>query len=105
MGVATDGAELGIRVQYGLPWEEVYTQLALAYVVKHDLWFLNYCQATSPDPSPDLPSWVPDWSWGYQGSMVCDHYQPSADHLGRVQQPQQPRAKTPSERPQLTLRV
>jgi hypothetical protein len=104
IGIASDAAELGITEQYGTAWETVYTQLAVSYVAKSDLWFLNWCQASSPNHSPDLPSWVPDWSWGYQGSMVGQHYHPSAAHLGTVQPPQEPRVSFSSEHPQLMLK-
>ena len=90
MGIAMDTEELGITVDCNISWEEVYTQLAVAYVKRSDLWFLNYCQCTLPGRSLSLPSWVPDWSQGYRGSLISRHYIALPNHLGTIETGRQP---------------
>lgn len=61
LSLAKDGAELGIEVDYSITYQELYIELAKAYILRGDLWFLSYC-GTGIKPSPTLPSWVADWS-------------------------------------------
>ena len=85
IGMATDAEQLGIKPNCVLPWEKVYTQAALAYRKRGDLWFLNHCQSQLPGRSPHLPSWVPDWSEGYRGAAISNHYAPHGRHLGTLE--------------------
>ncbi len=58
--LAGDRKELGIEVDYNIPYQELYTKLAKNYIKRGDLWFLPFCENSPNDQS--LPSWVPDWS-------------------------------------------
>lgn len=64
LGLASDGKELGIDINYELPYQEIFIRLATAYLEKKDLWFLSYCMLDPPEDGPKLPTWVPDWSRG-----------------------------------------
>ena len=79
-GLATDTQELEVKVDYTVPWEDVYTQLAVAYLKRNDLWFLSYCQNTVAERSSSLPSWVPDWSVGYRGHPIAFHFATPSNH-------------------------
>ncbi|TID21430.1 HET-domain-containing protein [Venturia nashicola] len=61
LSLAKDSAELGIEVNYTITHQELYTELAKAYILRGDLWFFSYC-GTGIEPSTTLPSWVADWS-------------------------------------------
>ncbi len=52
--LAGDREELGIEVDYSIPYQELYTKLAKKYVKRGDLWFLPYCE-NNPNDQP-LPS-------------------------------------------------
>ncbi|PMD29700.1 hypothetical protein L207DRAFT_520779 [Hyaloscypha variabilis F] len=58
--LAGDREELGIEVDYNLPYQELYTQLATSYLKRGELWFLLYCDNDPTDKT--FPSWVPNWS-------------------------------------------
>ena len=58
IGMATDAGQLRLEINCSIFWEKGYTQLAVAYLKRSDLWFLNYCQGTLPDRPLTLPSWV-----------------------------------------------
>lgn len=90
IGIAMDAAQLGIEVNCALPWEKVYTQVAIAYRKRGDLWFLNHCQGVLRNSSLTLPSWVPDWSQGYHGARISEHYIPRGNHLGTIEGISQP---------------
>jgi hypothetical protein len=85
VGMATDAAELGITIDCAISWEKLYTQVTIAYRRHEDLWFLNYCQGQLSGRSLKLPSWVPDWSQGYRGAKVSEHYFPRASHFGTIE--------------------
>jgi hypothetical protein len=62
IGLAVDREELtrlGVFPKYGISYEEVYTTTMAALLEKGHISLLSMCQASR---SPDLPSWVPDWS-------------------------------------------
>ena len=85
MGIASDSEDMGITIDYSQPWEQTYTQLALTYLRRGDLWFLNFCQSCLPEfrgRSRHLPSWAPDWSEGFRGARISQHWSPPKDHLG-----------------------
>ncbi len=85
VGIASDAEDLGVKVDCAISWEKTYTQLAVAYLKRGDLWFLNYCQDTWPGRSKDLPSWVANWSHGFHGARISRHYSPSPNHLGTLE--------------------
>ena len=89
-GMATDAEKLGIEVNCTVAWERVYTQIVVAYLKRSDLWFLRYCQGSLPDRSLNLPSWVPDWSQGYRGTPISQHYATPPKHLGTIETYSQP---------------
>jgi hypothetical protein len=104
MGMATDAPELGIAIDCSLPWEAVYTQTAIAYRRREDLWFLNHCQGGLLGRSLILPSWVPDWSQGYRGAAISQHYSPRAGHLGTIETTHQPDLQEIEKHGRLRLR-
>jgi hypothetical protein len=62
IGLAVDREELmslGVFPKYGIPYEQVYTTTMAALLERGHISLLSMCQASR---SPDLPSWVPDWS-------------------------------------------
>lgn len=61
LGLAADREELGIEIDYRMPYEKVFTDLARAYLKRGELWLLSYCEGDD-NGSPRLPSWVPDWT-------------------------------------------
>lgn len=85
LGLATDADQLGITIDYSIPWEQTYTEVAMTYLVRSDLWFLNHVQGTIAGRSRHLPSWVPDWSVGYRGARVNQHWSPPKTHLGTLE--------------------
>lgn len=103
-GMATDAKKLGIKVNCTVAWEKVYTQLAVAYVKRSDLWFLHYCQGTLPGRSLSLPSWVPDWSEGYRGALISHHYITPPKHLGTIETDSQPDLQEVDSHGRLRLR-
>lgn len=80
IGLAADAKELDLKIDYTIHWEDVYIQLAVAYLKRNDLWFLSYCQNTTAERSSSLPSWVPDWSVGYRGNPISLHSTISSNH-------------------------
>jgi hypothetical protein len=63
LGLATDGKELGIDINYDHPYEAVFIRVAVAYLERNDLWFLSYCIVDPDKLFHKIPSWVPDWSF------------------------------------------
>jgi tetratricopeptide (TPR) repeat protein len=61
LGLAADREELGIEIDYRLPYEKVFIDLARAYLKRGELWVLSYCE-DDDNVSPRLPSWAPDWT-------------------------------------------
>jgi hypothetical protein len=61
LGLAADREELGIKIDYQVPYEKVFIDLARAYLKRGELWLLPYCEGDD-NASPYLPSWVPDWT-------------------------------------------
>jgi hypothetical protein len=62
IGLAVDREELmslGVFPKYGIPYEQVYTTTMAALLEQGHISLLSMCQSSR---SPDLPSWVPDWS-------------------------------------------
>lgn len=62
LGLAKDRKELmslGVVPRYGIPYEKVYTTTMAALLETGHILVLSMCQSSR---SPDLPSWVPDWS-------------------------------------------
>ena len=58
LGLAPDGPELAIKVDYGRTVDQVFTDAARA-LLQHDFTdVLSWCRF----PKPGLPSWVPDFS-------------------------------------------
>lgn len=105
IGMATDAAQLRITIDCAIPWEKVYTQVAVAYRRLKDLWFLNHCQsAILSDRSLRLPSWVPDWSEGSRGVAISQHYSPRINHLGLIEPISQPDLQEIEKHNRLRLR-
>jgi hypothetical protein len=63
LGITSDDCEkLGVTVQYGRSVAETYTEVAIAIIRSTgDLRLLNVLKP-AVEPTPDLPSWVPDWA-------------------------------------------
>jgi hypothetical protein len=61
LGFAADREELGIEIDYRVPYEKVFIDLARAYLKRGELWLLSHCEGDG-NVSPRLPSWVPDWT-------------------------------------------
>jgi hypothetical protein len=62
LGLATDREDLmrrGVFPKYGIPYEQIYTTTMAALLEQGHISLLSMCQASK---SPNLPSWVPDWS-------------------------------------------
>lgn len=62
LGLAADREELksfGVIPNYDIPYERTYTTTMVALLQQGHISILSMCQASR---SPDLPSWVPDWS-------------------------------------------
>lgn len=62
IGLAIDRKELmslGVVPKYGIPYEQVYTTTMAALLERGYISLLSMCQSSG---SPNLPSWVPDWS-------------------------------------------
>lgn len=61
IGLAKDGPQLGISPDYNKPVYEVFTETALAII--RNTGSLDLLMITSlHGKSPEMPSWVPDWS-------------------------------------------
>ena len=61
LGLARDRNELGIEIDYDMPYKEPYIRLARTYIIRGELWFLQYCNF-EPDATQFLQSFIPDWS-------------------------------------------
>ena len=62
LGLAADQKELerfGVVPNYDIPYEQTYATTMAALLRQGHISLLSMCQAPR---SPDLPSWVPDWS-------------------------------------------
>ncbi|XP_014552917.1 hypothetical protein COCVIDRAFT_108964 [Bipolaris victoriae FI3] len=62
LGLAADREELksfGVVPNYDIPYEQTYTTTMVALLQQGHISLLSMCQASR---SPNLPSWVPDWS-------------------------------------------
>jgi hypothetical protein len=62
LGLAADRKELesfGVVPNYDIPYEQTYAITMAALLQQGHIFLLLMCQALR---SPDLPSWVPDWS-------------------------------------------
>ncbi|KAH7559772.1 hypothetical protein BM1_03406 [Bipolaris maydis] len=62
LGLAADREELknfGVVPNYDVPYEQTYTTTMVALLRQGHISLLSMCQASR---SPNLPSWVPDWS-------------------------------------------
>ncbi|EUC47771.1 hypothetical protein COCMIDRAFT_34681 [Bipolaris oryzae ATCC 44560] len=62
LGLAADRDELkrfGVVPNYDIPYEQTYTTTMVALLRQGHISLLSMCQ---PSQSPNLPSWVPDWS-------------------------------------------
>lgn len=62
LGLAADRKELerlGVVPNYDVPYEQTYVTTMAALLRQGHISLLSMCQASR---SPDLPSWVPDWS-------------------------------------------
>lgn len=93
LGLAADREELGIEIDYRVPYEKVFIDLARAYLKRGELWLLSYCEGDD-NVSPRLPSWAPDWTrkvnwtriwpagiWqGSPGSLSTRYYAYNAMH-------------------------
>lgn len=54
---------VAVPVDYALPGEEIFTQLALQYLEKHrSLDILCHCMLPATASQLHLPSWIPDWT-------------------------------------------
>jgi hypothetical protein len=62
LGLAADREELeylGVVPNYDVPYEQTYATMMAALLQQGHISMLSMCQASM---SPNLPSWVPDWS-------------------------------------------
>jgi hypothetical protein len=62
LGLAADRMELerfGVVPNYDIPYEQIYATTMAALLRQGHISLLSMCQAPR---SPNLPSWVPDWS-------------------------------------------
>ncbi|KAF4465970.1 heterokaryon incompatibility [Fusarium albosuccineum] len=81
-GLASDWAELKLKIDYGKPWKEVYRDVAVA-VLQHSgtLDILSGPRPPTYDPDyKDLPSWVPDWTIRDQMMSLLGH-EMGASHM------------------------
>lgn len=60
LGVARDAGDLGIRVDYDMPYEMLYTAVAVAQLQRGHLHIFALCISSAH--LQDLPSWAPDFA-------------------------------------------
>ena len=61
-GLAADWEQLAIRVDYSKEYEEIFTDVARAWVRSGDLNVLFQAEDPRLKSTAALPSWVPDWT-------------------------------------------
>jgi hypothetical protein len=69
LGLAADRKELerfGVVPNYDIPYEQTYATTMAALLRQGHISLLSMCQTPR---SPDLPSWVPDWSRSVTGML------------------------------------
>jgi hypothetical protein len=61
-GLRVDVEAIVGKVDYSIPWEELYTKAARALLKQHGLVVLSFCAPSQGRQQNGLPSWVPDWT-------------------------------------------
>ena len=71
LGLANDIHSADFTIDYNMPLDEVYLNVALHCIEKtENLDWLAYC-GEGPSRSPLLPSWVPDWTCHTRPEPFC----------------------------------
>ena len=60
--IASDWKELGMVVDYSKTFQEIFIDVARAYIRLNDLDILFQAPDAAPRSPASLPSWVPDWT-------------------------------------------
>ncbi|RDW91514.1 hypothetical protein BP5796_02679 [Coleophoma crateriformis] len=68
LGIAEDSQLLSLSPDYDKPWQDVYIDAAEALISKGYIEVLSLCEASNR--TPELPSWVPDWSHEIERSPI-----------------------------------
>jgi hypothetical protein len=61
-GLRVDVEAIVGKVDYSIPWEELYTKAARALLKQHGVVALSFCAPSQGRQQNGLPSWVPDWT-------------------------------------------
>ena len=62
IGLRVDVEAMVGKVDYSMPWQNLYTKAARALLREHGLVVLSFCAPSRERQQNDLPSWVPDWT-------------------------------------------
>jgi hypothetical protein len=62
MGLRVNVEAIVGRVDYSMPWKDLYTKAARALLRENGLVVLSFCGPSRDRLKNGLPSWVPDWT-------------------------------------------
>lgn len=78
MGFRADVEPAVGKVDYSLPWQDLYTRAARALLKEARLAVLHLCAPGKERHQHDLPSWVPDWTESIPAPLAQLPYKYSA---------------------------